>query len=100
MSTTFWNDEKDQETDRAMRTPRVGDRFTEMYSYWVYVLKVNRNRIIYMEAHPPCELPKDGKVIESSIGDFRDRFSYGNIPGYWVRYVDNDPRVVAGWLKP
>lgn len=85
-------------TDVAMKSPRVGDRFSEMFSFWVYVIGIEGDKITIIEASPPCELPKDGKISTTTLSEFRKRFSYGAIPGYWVRYVDGDNNV-EGWDK-
>lgn len=79
-----------------MQSPRPGDRFTEMYSFWLYILEVNGDEITYMEASAPCTLPKDGTVRTSSLDEFRERFSYQGIDGYWITFVDHDNNV-AGW---
>lgn len=91
------NAQADLLTEQAFMDPQIGDRFHEMYSFWVYVVARTGNYITTMEASPPCEFPKDGKVQSYLLEDFRKRFSYESIPGYWVALRDrgND---VSGWL--
>lgn len=87
-----------ERTDEAFKNPRVGDRFHEMYSFYVYVVGLDGDRIFTLEASPPCTLPDDGKLREQTLQDFRTRFHYGTIPGTWVHLADrsND---VSGWLE-
>jgi hypothetical protein len=89
--------EDQEKTDHAMKYPQVGDRFTEMCSFWLYVVAVEGDSVTTMEATGPCEFPKDGKVKKQNAEEFRRRFAYGSIPGYWVTYCDggND---VEGWI--
>ena len=86
----------DTETGKAMENPKVGDRFSEMFSFYVYVIGLDGNMITTMEGSPPCELPKDGEAKTMTLEQFRKRFAYNSIPGYWVRYVDGG-HDVEGW---
>ena len=86
-----------EETEEAFQRPRAGDRFTEMYAFWVYVLRVHDGVVTIMEANPPCELPRDGKVCALTIYAFRQRYAYKSIPGYSVRLVDRN-NDVSGWI--
>lgn len=83
-------------TAEAMNDPQPGDRYTEMYAFYLYVLKRDGGMITFMEANPPCKIPRDGKVGRLPADEFRKRYAYGSIPGYWVRLLDrgND---VTGW---
>ncbi len=89
---------KDEATELAFRSPAVGDRFHEMYSFWVYVMAREGDVVTTIEASPPCTFPEDGKVRVQTLDEFRKRFAYGSIPGYWVRFCDsgND---VEGWAS-
>lgn len=91
--------EKDTlKTKHAFKNPKVGDRFQEMYSYWVYVVAVHNEWVGIMEASPPCELPKDGKVSFMTKEDFREKYAYGHgNPGYSIRFCDHD-NDVKGWV--
>jgi hypothetical protein len=87
-------------THEAMLNPCIGDRFQEMYSHWVYVIKVTRWSVWTMSASSPCEFPKDGKVEKRSKKKFRDYYSYKNpalANKYWVRLCDRN-NDVEGWL--
>ena len=86
----------DTKTQEAMKNPKVGDRFSEMFSFYVYVIGLDGNMITTLEASPPCEVPKDGEVKTSTLEQFRKRFAYDSIPGYWIRYVDGG-HDVEGW---
>lgn len=98
MSNPFENEQGDKATAEAMDDPRIGDRFSEFYSFWLYVVDRDGDHITTMEASPPCEFPKDAKLAKYSLVDFRKRFAYGSIPGYSIRLVDrgND---VSGWIS-
>lgn len=58
-------------TEQAMQEPQVGDRFHEMFTYWVYVvdLGVESVTVIVGGGHP---------------SRFRRAYAYGSIPGYSV----------------
>lgn len=90
-------EEMKKSTDEAINDPQVGDRFHEMYSYWVYVVKVTKKFVWTMHASPPCEFPKDGKLIKRKREDFKKYYEYGSIAGCWVDLSDrgND---VKGWM--
>ena len=88
----------EEKTDEAFNNPRVGDRFSETYSFYVYVLEVKKNTIVTLEAHPPCALPEEGKVLIQTPEQFRERFAYGSMLGYSVTLVDRD-NAVKGWLE-
>ena len=90
-----------QATDAMMADPRVGDRFTEMYAFWMYVVARDGERVVTMQANPPCTLPDDGTLREfATVDDFKAAYAYGNKPdaGYWIReagWVHN----VEGWAQ-
>lgn len=88
-------EDRKQATIVALKDPKVGDRFSEMLSFWVYVLLREGNLVVWMEAHPPCELPKDGIVKVGTLRDFERHFT--DSAGAWVLLEDrgND---VSGWL--
>jgi len=78
--------------------PQVGDRFTEFYSFWVYVLKVTKKKVTVIEANSPCVLPKDGKIWIGTRKEFYWKYAYKSIPGFWVSLVDQE-NDVAGWIR-
>jgi hypothetical protein len=94
----FSSNEENTKTKEAFDDPQVGDLFTEMYSYWLYVIGRSGNMVTIMEANPPCILPEDGKVSSLTVEDFRKRFSYGSIDGFWVSLVKRGTDV-SGWLR-
>ena len=82
----------------AMADPQVGDRFTEMLAYYVYIVGRDGNTVITMEVVPPATLPKDGKVRVQSLVKFQERFRYSrHNPDYWIRLLDRGNEV-DGWV--
>lgn len=94
----FSNKKEEERTEQAFSNPRIGDRFTEMYSFWLYVVGRNGDKIATLEASPPCSFPEDGIFKVQTVKEFKNRFSYGSIPGYWVHFVDSN-NDVKGWLE-
>ena len=89
--------ERARKTTAAFDSPAVGQRFTEMYSYWMYVVSVEDGRIVTLEGSPPVTFPDTAQRREyASADEFRLRFAYKSIPGYWVSFVDAD-NDVTGW---
>lgn len=86
------------ETEEAMADPRVGDRFTEMYAFWVYVTAIDGDQIVTLEASGPCTFPDDGKQRVQTRDEFRKRFGYGTQPGSWVTLAGRG-HDVSGWLR-
>ena len=78
--------------------PRVGDCYTEMFAFWLYVVGVTETHVTTLEANPPCTLPDDGKLRMQTRAEFAERLSYGTIPGYWVWLVGRN-HDVSGWLE-
>jgi hypothetical protein len=90
--------ESDRRTAEAFAHPEVGDRFSEMLNFWVYVVARPPGRVVTLEANPPCTFPDDAKLWEGSLRAFRKRFAYQSIPGYWVHLEDRGNKV-EGWLE-
>jgi hypothetical protein len=94
-------DEIRERTSDAFNRPEVGHQFHDMYSFFVYVLHVDRygGPVVVVEAQPPCTLPQDGNFrLFDTADDYRQAYRYkGNTPGYWVTY--NGHQNVAGWLE-
>lgn len=84
-------------TAQAMADPQPGDRYHEMWSFWLYVVARNGDQVCTMEASAPCSFPRDGKIVWQATEEFRRRWAYGSIEGYTVMLADrwND---VSGWL--
>ncbi len=78
------------ETAERFADPRVGDWFTEMCAFWMYVEVVNPEYVIVRE--------RDGDRLGAprlfpTHDAFRAAYAYGTIPGYWVSYSHNRPIV-------
>jgi hypothetical protein len=90
-----------RETNEAMDDPRPGDRYQEMYSFWMYVVAVRSDgAIIVAEGSPPVTFPQQATFRGFGNADaFRRHYSYnGNTPGYFVRLASRDENV-TGWLE-
>lgn len=87
-------------TAEAFDNPQTGDRFHEMYSYWVYVIGIDGEKITTFESgYHPSQHPARGKChTYPSHEDYRAYFAYGTIPGYWVMLNRRDCNV-DGWLE-
>lgn len=83
-------------TKQAMNDPQVGDHFTEMYSFHVYVVHRQGDWVATMEGSPPCEFPNTNTKLQT-VDEFRKRFHYGTIDDYSVRLVGRGENV-DGWL--
>lgn len=82
---TMWEEMK-AATAEHMAHPRIGDRFHEMYSYWVHVVAVEPQIVVECYS-PPVQQPK--KRTFATVEDFKRAYAYGSIPGYTVQYCDN-----------
>jgi hypothetical protein len=88
-------------TAAAFAEPRVGDRYTEMYSFWLFVVDVRGGMIETLEGNSPCEFPQDGKRWIGPKEAFQERFAYKSpsLEGqYWLRLVDRD-NDVSHWAS-
>ena len=86
-------------TAEAMNDPQRGDRFCEMYCFWVYVIDRQGDRVTYLEASAPCTFPDDAKRTECSIGEWKARFMYrGGSQGSWIHLVERGNRIPDEWL--
>ena len=92
-----------RETDQAMNEPKVGDVFTEMYAFWMYVIGRDGERVITAEGSASDKekvvFPRDSEVVVyPTVDDFKFRFAYGNTEGYWIRlHTRGFP--VENWLE-
>ena len=85
-------------TAEMVQDPRAGDRLTEMYAAFVYVLFAGANLVVWVSANPPCRLPDDATIHVGTPKDWRAWCSYGSSFGhYWLRGLDRD-NDVDGWL--
>lgn len=74
---------------------KVGDRLSEMLSFWVTVIKINDGKIITLEG-------TDNLIIKEypSFEDFRKRFEYSTLTNkYWVYYMGNKPEMVQSLIE-
>jgi hypothetical protein len=90
-------DEAERQTAAAFDDPQVGDRFHEMYSFWVYVVAREGDQVTTMESGAPCTFPDDARVWIGTVEELKKRFAYGTIPGYGVILEDRGNNV-GGWL--
>lgn len=85
------------DTEAAFEDPRVGDRFSEMFAFWVCVVDVGAQSVTVMQGGGhPSRFPGRLKVRAfPTRAAFRKAYAYP--PGYWVKLEDrgND---VTGWL--
>lgn len=91
--------ERHKRTHEAFLDPQIGDRFEEMYTFWLFVVYRGNDTIATLEGSAPVTFPKEGKLrVYRSLEEFRERFSYDYFQGYWVNLVDrgND---VTGWYE-
>jgi len=84
-----------QQTIEALRNPQVGDYFSEMMNYRMWVVKVTPKIVVYFDAIPPCTVPDDCTIMEVARDYFVDHFTK---PHCWVRLISHDENV-AGWLE-
>jgi len=85
-------DEMEKETIKAFKNPKVGMRFHEMCSWWVYIVSM-KDGVIITRSHGGHPANPIGESIEyeryPSAEAFRKRFkaSYGS--AYTVYYSDD-----------
>lgn len=82
--------EQDVLTEEHMNNPQEGDRFNEHYSFWVWVVGRQGNQVHTREFTAGTHkqnIPRD----YGSVEEFKRRFSYEHISGYWIAYIDNKP---------
>ena len=76
--------------EEVFADPQPGDRFTEMYAFWLYVIAREDDEIIVMHASAPCSFPEDGTIERLPVSEFKDRF-------YYAYFLDGGNNV-SGWL--
>lgn len=103
-----------QATAEAFADPRPGDRFQEMYSWWVVVVTVGPEGVKVMRGGGPTNITRgrfpDGEIVEpfpdraevcwyATADDFRAAYGYrSGHPGYSVMLADRGKADVTGWL--
>lgn len=92
-------DTEKEATALAMDNPQIGDRYQEMFSFWMFVVGREDDVITTLEAAAPCSFPEDGKARRfDSLEAFREHWGYGTAGlGYWVR-LSGRGYDVGGWL--
>lgn len=93
-----WMAMKDNETDIAVNDPQPGDLYSELYSFWLYVIAVAADTVVTMEGSPPVTFPDEGRVRIQTKAEFKKRLSYESIPGYWVM-IHSRGNNVEGWWR-
>jgi hypothetical protein len=90
-------------TPEKMKNPQAGDYFSEMLSFYCFILKHEDGQVIYMEARAGQTIPRDGKIVISSYQEFHDRFQYDSesMKGqYWVDYNGQYSEITINeWLE-
>ena len=87
-----------QETAEAFDDPCAGDMFHEMFSHWVLVLHRDGDRIAWMTAGGGQTIHDDGKTTVGTVAQFKQKYAYGSIPGYWVMLSRRGYRVPTEWV--
>jgi len=76
-----------EQTSYVMDNPKAGDVFTEMFSFWVFVVYRKEDVIRTVVAHGGNTVPPQGKAAETTLEKFQKRFQYDS-PAmrhkYWV----------------
>jgi len=89
-------------TIERLINPRIGDRYSEMYSFWMYIVHIEEfegKKYIYT-AHfnPPCETSaQDAKIIKHDKNGLLRHYCYETIHDKsWLAYHDNKPEHIEG----
>lgn len=78
-----------------------GDVFQEMYHYWMYVVKVNEDKVAFLEGSPG-EFPKG--LINMNLNvytkeELNKKFRYNNVSDKcWIDYSKNDKKLTDRML--
>jgi len=98
---------QDAVTDDAILSPQVGDYFTEMYAFELFVVHIDGDTIATLECtrsgpfsdeKEPVTMPRDGILRVQTKDEFRARLSYSSRDGYWVDLVERGFNV-DGWYE-
>jgi len=93
-----YKEESEALTEEGFTNPKPGYTFTEMYNFWVVVLRVtDAGRVFVME----CVAGKDWTLRGfKSIADFKLAYSYRHsVPGYFVNRVAENKVVKDEWVE-
>jgi hypothetical protein len=78
-----------------------GDVFQEMYHYWMYVVKVNEDKVVMLEGNP-AEFPKG--FINMNLNTYtkeelNKKLRYNNVSDRcWIDYQKNDKKLTDRML--
>lgn len=86
------------ETRAALLAPKVGDRFHEMYSWWMYVVEVTDHHVVTLAANAPCTFPDDGRAKRWTRTEFVTGNCYRGMPDVPVVMLAERDNRVTGWL--
>lgn len=106
MALRFDNTDLEERTHEAITHPQVGDHYTEMYAFELYVVYVGPGIVATLECNRPSALaprhvtmPDDGILRIQTPDEFRKRLSYNStMEGYWVDLVRRGESV-EGWYE-
>jgi hypothetical protein len=86
---SFDYEEAKAATAAAFKDPQPGDRFQEMYSFWMGVVAVlGGNHITYVMQNGHPQAPRNVKVETTSLTEWRKRFAYESGDDFWVLLAD------------
>lgn len=78
-----------------------GDVFQEMYHYWMYVVRVNEDKVVFLEGNPG-EFPKG--LINMNLNTYtkeelNKKLRYNNVSDKcWIDYQKNDKKLTDRML--
>lgn len=78
-----------------------GDVFQEMYHYWMYVVRVNEDKVVFLEGNPG-EFPKG--LINMNLNTYtkeelNKKLRYNNVSDRcWIDYQKNDKKLTDRML--
>lgn len=76
--------------------PKPGYSFHEMFSFWLLVMEVEENFVVWLQFSGPCTIPRDGKIMVDTHAGFRKHFAYSHGKGYSVTTIEQI-RGIEGW---
>ena len=87
-------------TDSAIRSPRPGDHYTEMFSFSLFVVHVDGDTVATLECScgEGVVMPRDGLLRTQTQEEFQKRLAYSSRAGYWVDLVTRGFNV-KGWYE-
>lgn len=92
-----------RQTREAFDDPRPGDRFQEMYTFWLYVVDVGESSVTTMQCAAPCTFPDDAKVVvHATREEFRQEWKYGgtsSVADHYTVYLADRDNNVSGWVE-